>query len=85
MGSPDFTDAMRESQSIEQAIQTLKKHGYFPVLLHVSDVQELREDLTDEQAMKVLEYADRKIADWGMCLDDVECALDELYGDNAGE
>jgi hypothetical protein len=76
------------TRTSDELVEALKKLKYFPVLLHVDDVHELRKGLSDEEAMAALEHADRKIASWGLSLEDVELALEELYGggdDDAGD
>jgi hypothetical protein len=71
-------------RAAEEHIEALKKLNFFPVVLHVDDVHQMRRGLSDEEAMEALEYANRKIASWGLSQDDVEYALEELYGTGDG-
>jgi hypothetical protein len=44
-----------ENISIEQIREILASRGWVASLWHIDDVKEVRPDLTDEQAMQVLE------------------------------
>ena len=49
---------MSREEEIKVAQATLKKHGYcVEALWHIGDVKSKRPDITDEQAMEILDSA----------------------------
>jgi hypothetical protein len=74
MSDPDWTAA-------EPHIQALRKLNFLPVSLHVCDVHELRGGLSDEQAMEILDRARDEYADFGIGIEDIELAIQDLAPD----
>jgi hypothetical protein len=63
----------------------LETHGYVATLWHVTDVQEVRPDLTDAQAMETLRYAEHNHnAELGINWDILRIHADDLYPEPAG-
>lgn len=64
----------------EQIEEILKSRGYVACLWHIEDVQAVRADLTDEQAMQVLERCINKHdAEIGINWLVIETIADDLF------
>ena len=69
-----------ENISIEQMREILASRGWVASLWHIDDVKEVRPDLTDEQAMQVLERCiDKHDAEIGINWLLIETIADDLF------
>ena len=73
--------------SIENKEKPKLDYGYgynetnsIAIIWEIDDIKELRPDLTDDECMEVLGYADRKHdASLGVCWETLQCHCDHLF------
>jgi hypothetical protein len=79
----ESTDPEQEPFYIDGFVRRLLAHyGRIAVMWEIEDVLLLRDDLTHEQAMEVLERArDKHDPDWGISRDTLSDIADALFSD----
>jgi len=79
---PDSSDQPTEKADID-VYALVAQRRQIAIIWSIEDVQEMRPDLTDEQAWKVLQLVERRLdASIGVDWHTLECVAEELFGPN---